>query len=370
MSLKTNLPRIVFVFAAVSALAFVGAPCRAETLVPITLFPADGPPEIRSLVSGLYAGDPVLRGNAARLLGERGKKAAAGVPFLIGILHDKAGIRVLVNGRIAGITDPASLARTALFKIDPRWKDGEAVRFVTGYLLEDFKRSGSERQQQLAQVFCDIDRPVQEEFMTAACRAGSPAVRRTAVSCTVNPAHIAEALKDPAPEVRKEAVWRLGLRKDPRRGAMLSGMLKDPISEVREAAAIWIGGCREAGVADALIAVLNDREPRVRQFALSSLAETGDPRTFDCLSAALKDKNGDVVLEAIRSLTKLKDPRAVPTIVGMLQHESGYARASAAWALGELGDARAIEALTAAQEDAEADVRKRAKEALAKIARP
>jgi hypothetical protein len=111
--------------------------------------------------------------------------------------------------------------------------------------------------------------------------------------------------------------------------------------------------------------LLNDRNERVRAKAAWALGEFGCSEAVPALMIALDDKSEAVRGTVVASLEELDDTQAVPALAEALQTEtSSKIRRQLIHTLGELDDERALEALHRAVSDADAGVRRAAKEVL------
>ena len=228
----------------------------------------------------------------------------------LGDLKDRRAVEPLITTLLKDEDKFARLkAAEALGKI----KDPRAV----GALLAAIKD---------CQRYFDVEVDWSIAAADALAKIGSPAV---------NP--LLEVLKHDDNAMRYMATVVLAKIKDPRAVVPLIAALKDDNPEVRQAAAFVLGKIKDRRALDPLIAAMNDIDERVKLVVAVELAEGFmDVRATELLITALTDK------------------------------DSGH-RFHAAHALGEIKDSRAIEPLKKVLEDDDADVRKVATEALAKI---
>jgi HEAT repeat protein len=121
---------------------------------------------------------------------------------------------------------------------------------------------------------------------------------------------LAEALKDPAPEVRYAAALSLGRLPADGVATRLSRVLQgDPSWQVRYAAAIALGRTRKPFAAEDLAAALTgDAAWQVRQQAARSLQDIGTPRAADALASALRDPEPSVRAAAGSALAEIGGP--------------------------------------------------------------
>ena len=201
------------------------------------------------------------------------------------------------------------------------------------------------------------------------------------------------ALKDEDWSVRSSAAEAIGKIAEANPGkevleaiTALINALKDEDSDVRLSAAEAIREIAEANQGNkevleaitALINALKDDYSRVRESAAEAIGKIGEanPNSKEVLEAipalitALKDNNKDVRKRAAEVIGKIGvNDEQFETIVRMLKEgETWEERHGAAIALGELKNLKAIPALITALKDNNKDVRKRAAEAIEKIA--
>lgn len=141
---------------------------------------------------------------------------------------------------------------------------------------------------------------------TATARAAladpDPAVRATALGALertgcLEPADLAAAVEDSAPEVRRRGAEVIAALVDDPTGVAaevsLLGLLLDADATVVEVAA-WASGERmppEAGAVDQLSTLATDHEePLVREAAVAALGAIGDPAGLEAILTATSDK--------------------------------------------------------------------------------
>jgi VWFA-related protein len=100
---------------------------------------------------------------------------------------------------------------------------------------------------------------------------------------------------------------------------------------------------------------LKDPDPRVRANAIEGLWELKNPKAKEIYLEALGDENNRVRANAAKGLYEMGDPRGLGTLKEMLEDKDAMMRASAAWVLGEVGDTNLIDKLEriAAEDPAE-----------------
>ncbi|HUK90665.1 MAG TPA: HEAT repeat domain-containing protein, partial [Blastocatellia bacterium] len=177
---------------------------------------------------------------------------------------------------------------------------------------------------------------------------------------------LTEALKDPDPQVREEAIHAL-LNTNLQVAALepvINAALKDSNAQMREQG-VWALGVRGGpGAAQRLAEALKDSDPQVRAKAAWGLGLQGDSASIGALISALKDSDGEVQAQAAWALGLKGDDRAIEPLVEALRTAHPQARAQAAWALGLKGNSRAVAGLIGALKDSEARVRSTAAWAL------
>ena len=87
---------------------------------------------------------------------------------------------------------------------------------------------------------------------------------------------------------------------------------------------------------------------------------TASPAVIQGLTEAMKDSDADVRKQAMQALARLGAPVAYEVLVAALKDEDADMRQQAAFSLGQMGDNRAIGPLTGALKDVEPDVRQQA----------
>ncbi len=147
--------------------------------------------------------------------------------------------------------------------------------------------------------------------------------------------HLAEALHDPDPKIRRLAVCGLAASGDARAVDLLDGTLADEDEDVRTRAAMALGRLGDRRAAPALVRAAQGSDPALHRAAILALGELG--------------------------------PVAVDLLADELHCREPADRVRAAIALGETRDLSAVEPLTEALDDRDATVRLRVREALEKI---
>jgi HEAT repeat protein len=296
--------------------------------------------DLKQKIARLSSPDPLERASAACQIGEMGKQAAAAVPYLIQLLGD--------DTKISGVLDCGE-------KNNSRWRNNNFSQTSVGSMA--------------AGALVAIGEPSVEPLIEA-LRTREPVARSNAVWAlgiikdprTIEP--VIAATKDGDPRVREHAAWGLGLKQDARVVEPLIAALADQHSQVREKAGWALGLTGDHRAVEPLINALQDAEPGVREQVAWSLGLKGDRRAVEPLVNALRSESPAVREKAAWALGLKGDKRAVEPLMAALKDDSSQVREHAAWALGLKGDHRALEALNGALKDESREVRKKAAWAL------
>jgi len=175
-------------------------------------------------------------------------------------------------------------------------------------------------------------------------------------------------LSDTDPQVRQEAVSRIGWRADKTAGAKLIPLLQDPDIHVRRTAAIALGRLEVQQAVEPLIQSLKDPDINLRVFAIGALGELGDSRAVPHLRALFPDKAPAVRRSSFLALSMINDPAAKNSIISALSERRDYRiRREAADILGDMDDRRTIPRLMNLLDDKNEYVRQAAARSLAKL---
>ncbi len=177
------------------------------------------------------------------------------------------------------------------------------------------------------------------------------------------------ALDDEDTEIRENAAWALGQIGDQRAVEPLSSALKDPEPSVREKAAWALGQIEAEQSWEALAQVLQDDDPDVREQAAWALGMIQDERASDALTVAIRDEDADVRAQAAWALGMIQSATGVDAAIEALKDPDPHVREEAAWALGLIQDEMAIDPLSEALRDEDPDVREQAAWALGMVAK-
>lgn len=201
----------------------------AQPNIPKEKIPADIHEDVKKEIERLYSSSSVERGKAARKLrGFRSGALKPAMPFLLGMLHDGANLKIIIDGNIPiANTSPGKEAAKTLGKI------------------------------------------------------GEPAVEP-----------LIAALKNKKSHVRKYAAVGLGIIKDPRAVEPLIALIdKELYSEVIEESVRALGAIPAPRVAEPLFSALKDEDSGVRAAAITGLVNIKDKRAFEPLIAKLNSKS-------------------------------------------------------------------------------
>jgi HEAT repeat protein len=296
--------------------------------------------DLKQKIARLSSPDPLERASAACQIGMMGKQAAPAVPYLIQLLGD--------DMKISGVLDCRG---------NNDWRH-------KGKIIDETTVG-----QKAAAALIQIGEASVEPLIEA-LRTREPVARSNAVWAlgiikdprTIEP--VITATKDGDPRVREHAAWGLGLKHDARVVEPLIAALSDPQSQVREKAGWALGLTGDHRAVEPLVNALQDPEPGVREQVAWSLGLKGDRRAVEPLVNALRSESPSVREKAAWALGLKGDRRAVEPLMGALKDDNPQVREHAAWALGLKGDHRALEALNAALKDENREVRKKAAWAL------
>lgn len=365
-----------------------------------------GPPAVAPLCAALANPDPVLRRQAAYVLGQLAAQLGAGqraavAGVLAGLLDDvRAPVRAAAVRALGRTRESAALAPLATALGDARpevreaasealgaSRDGKAVPVLIGALADEAPVVRSAATRALAQIGAPAVVPVMAALL------GTDADARCQAAGTLG--ELVAGLEDASLRARAVEALRGALR-DPRervRQAAARALAKwgpGPDPELQAAHAVatqdWERLARlGATVAEPLIGLLKDdsAHPRRRADAVSRLASlarqapTGRAqraRIVDVLAAALADGEASVREGALAALVHtgagVQDPavreRVVEHLVRLLDGDADRRRL-AAHALGQTGLPEAVEPLIAVLADPVLDVRRAAGEALAQF---
>jgi HEAT repeat protein len=196
-----------------------------------------------------------------------------------------------------------------------------------------------------------------------AVRAKAAEVYRGAPEAVAVPA-LLTALKDPHPDVRRQAILAVSTFQRLLDFDRLTPLLKDPDPGVRLAAASSLARMKRnihvviPAVADAL----NDDDSAVREAALSTLLDFGEAASKTLVSS--QDWRERVHAEYALIALGPKAAAAVPALAALTKSSEVLSRRAAVRVLASIGNDASVPALVAALEDEDTDVRTTALDAL------
>ncbi|MDM7461844.1 MAG: MFS transporter [bacterium] len=173
------------------------------------------------------------------------------------------------------------------------------------------------------------------------------------------------ALRDPIPEVRREAAKALGAIGDARAVPALMQLLKDPASGLTIEAAEALGAIGASDATDELTDLLHDERIEARIASIHALKQIADPRALPALLERLEHARGPLeqasLLEAIAAAVEHADAHTVQEcldsqqLIRWLESESTDVRADAAMAIAQLPREPALAPMLRARLQAESD---------------
>jgi len=241
--------------------------------------------------------------------------------------------------------------------------DNENIRKIATLAMARFGDEPSRRS--VAQLLADESAEVRQ----------SAAVTAGALEDEESVSGLARILSNPDedPEVRLAAALALGRNAHPSAPRALAEALKDPSPNIRRLALKALANkgmaARIGSATETLCNALRDETPAIRANAAEALGKLADPQAADSLSEALADDDHGVRNKAAIALARLGDPRAVPALITQL-NEAGPGRPEAAEALGNFSDPGVADALMGVLKDHDPSVRLAAVESLHKIGEP
>ena len=168
-------------------------------------------------------------------------------------------------------------------------------------------------------------------------------------------AALLSAFTDSSSRVRAAVAAALGERQEQSACSSLASRFsaeKDKF--VRKSIAYALGGFSGSDRMAALVSALKDKDQEVRGAAAVSLGDHADAASVTALSSALSDKSPFVRAQAAHALgvNKRDAMQAVPALINILSKDSDEeVRRQAATALGQIGDRSALSALERARRD-------------------
>ncbi|NLH18044.1 MAG: hypothetical protein GX455_15825 [Phycisphaerae bacterium] len=171
-------------------------------------------------------------------------------------------------------------------------------------------------------------------------------------------------LNSETPDIREEAIGKLGDSKDPRAVA--------PLIEILEPKKAAMPGSGNTAAADPATAKVQQAKQRVGRMdrAETTPARPLDAATMRQYTAALRSNNPAERKTAVEQLGQSGDKRAVKLLLSAMQGRDFFARAEILEALGTLGDPQAFPVISASVKAQEVPVRKAAVRALGELGDP
>ena len=278
--------------------------------------------------------------------------------WALGELQDERAIQPLISLLQGEVREHAAWA---LFRI------GRAAVESLAATLGDAQESVRQEAKRILDL---IDNPQSVEALLLSSQKGNWETRKNAVWAMREKndprivAALVESIKDSYPEVRIKAIEALGTLKEKTAVKPLIEALAD--AETRTSACWALGEIKDAESIVPLVELLGDSKPTALEHAIMALNKIGSP-AVEALLVALKSENGQVRENAAWALGEIKDARAVEPLMHSLKEENMLVRVKAAEALGSIRDRRAVEPLIQAINDANTLVKVKAVEALGQI---
>jgi len=239
------------------------------------------------LAGDLQSPDAAIRRHAARRLGLRGDKAAAG--SLVAALGDAdPGVRREAARALATLRD----ARTAKALGKALADSDTTVRFCAAHALGEIKSPASA--EALARALGDPQWCVRDQAAWALRELpGAGVAERLLPALRAGDADVAQV------------AWILAGQRD-HALPKVARLLADADAPVRRRAADVLGAFGDAAALDALVAALGDPDARVRLAAVGALGRIGTARAAKALAAAARQEQDPAVrAEASRTAERL-----------------------------------------------------------------
>jgi len=149
---------------------------------------------------------------------------------------------------------------------------------------------------------------------------------------------VAEALEDPDPQVRREALLALGRIGTDEAIELLMWYMHEPDRQTRTVSAEALGASRSNEGTVPLVAALNDDDSHVRRAAADALGRRGDARASEILLRLLgREKDAEVLVSVASALSRVREFRAVRQMLAMaLENPNRMVRTQMVVALGDL----------------------------------
>ncbi len=337
-------------------------------------------------------GDPDVRIFAAGVMGETGlKKAFEGLKMVLGTPEEN--LRYAAAEALGKIAEPKAIpllidclndqwvrypaieslgqlhASEAIPDLIRLYHEDEWVRLA---VIEAIGKTGSaEEIQFLIDQMDESDELVMQACFTSLARieqrhscGAFERLRKTGLDVD---GIITAGLEAHDPEIKKLAIWTLGLIGDQDHIHLLVNQLSDFDNDVRNTAreAISSLGARHTGSLTAYLETTSDT--CLKKDLIEILAGIGDPVAIPAVLKTLEDGDEYVRETSARALGLFKSRLAVDSLIEHLSDPSGRVRAACAASIGVLKAVKATRNLLKALEDAFVEAREAASEALGRI---
>ncbi len=314
-----------------------------------------------ALQKALTAPEENLRYAAAEALGKIGEKKA--IPILVECLKDQWVRYPSIES--LGLLD----ASEAIPELLGLYEEDEWVRVA---VIEAVGKIGSSEQVDfLLGQMDEEDEIIMQACFTALARIEqrSPCgaferLRKTGIDVD---GIVTAGLNLHDPEIRKLAIWTLGLIGEEDHIHLLVAQLSDFDEDVRHTAreALLCLGARRL---DALITQVDSHaEIALKKEIIEIIARIGDPLGVSAVMKALQGSDESLRETAARSLGLFKSHLAIDALIDHLNDPSGPVRAACALSLGMLRAVKATRGLLSVLEDEYSEARESASEALGRI---
>lgn len=149
---------------------------------------------------------------------------------------------------------------------------------------------------------------------------------------------------------RRNAAWMLGRQRDPMCIPPLINALTDPDPDVRVRVAESLGNLRDEGAVLPLInTLIDEKSPEVRAQLIQSLGRQRDTRAIHIIMPYLNDADAQLRVAAAQALTHIPDVRSVSALLNAcLTDTDDLVRYSARKAITEIGGESVVDHLMTA----------------------
>jgi hypothetical protein len=172
---------------------------------------------------------------------------------------------------------------------------------------------------------------------------------------------LVDALDDPDPDVRKQALEALAELGDDDAVDVISPLIEDPEPKVRERLAKELGDTDNPAAGDVLVRLLRDESPDVVEESLKSLGDLRYQPALREVEAYSKSEDLKIAGAAGRALSAMGDEEGtqntIEYLAGFLEAEDPDIRSTAVTQIGKIGGPGAVDLLEGALEDPDPDIR-------------